>query len=123
MTTTTPPTARPRRASDLSETERSFVREMHDLHFGRFESLVVSRGELCSRPDAKKVQQIKFGASRDIPSLLSDFELKAQIIEFFVLVRSLEEGVIRSLEIRYGLPASIDIEQALGQGMTSKKFS
>lgn len=113
MAPMTPAPALPKRVSDLSEAERALLREMQELQFGRFESLRVAEGKLGWSAGTKKVQQIKFGASRDIPSVGSDFELKATQAEFFGLVRSLDQGVIRSLDIRYGLPSSIDVERPL----------
>jgi hypothetical protein len=41
---------------------------------------------------------------------LGDFELKTQMAEFFEYVRAVDAGEIRCLELRHGLPFSMEIE-------------
>ncbi|MBE7542238.1 MAG: hypothetical protein HS123_07715 [Solibacteraceae bacterium] len=43
-------------------------------------------------------------------SLASGFELKSQVADLFEYVRAVDEGEIRALEIRHGLPFSMEIE-------------
>jgi hypothetical protein len=103
---------RPTSTHDLSASERRFLHEMHDVGFGRFESLRIERGELVLDPWPTTVRGVKFGsvdtAAHTPP--LGDFELKAQMAEFFEYVRAVDAGEIRCLELRHGLPFSMEIE-------------
>ncbi len=46
--------------------------------------------------------------------------MKKQIIEFFEFVNCIRSGVIRRLEIRGGLPFSMDVEISAGGGEASE---
>lgn len=102
----------PASTRDLSASERRFLHEMHDVGFGRSESLRIERGELVLDPWPTTVRGIKFGsgdtAAHGPP--LGDFELKTQVAEFFEYVRSVDAGEIRCLELRHGLPFAMEIE-------------
>ena len=103
--------SRPTSTHDLSASERRFLHEMHDVGFGRFESLRVDRGSLVLDPWPTTVRGVKFGSvdtAAHKPPL--DFELKTQVAEFFEYVRSVDAGEIRCLELRHGLPFSMEIE-------------
>jgi len=107
------PVRRTKTTHDLTDVERTFLKAMSDLGFGRFESLGAIGGELACPPAAKRVQAIKFGtaeASRTIPPA---FELKAEAAEFFASIRSLEHAEIKNLTIRHGLPCSMEIDETL----------
>jgi hypothetical protein len=85
---------------------------MHDVGFGRFESLRIERGELVLDPWPTTVRGVKFGSvdtTAHTPPL-GDFELKTQMAEFFEYVRAVDAGEIRCLELRHGLPFSMEIE-------------
>ena len=102
---------RPKSTSDLSGTERRFLRTMQELGHGRFESIRVARGELILDPWPATIRSIKFGNTDpnrpiDVPA---DFELKDRIAEFFAYVRAIDSGIIRTLEVRGGLPFSMDV--------------
>ena len=103
--------------SDLRASERAFVAAMHRLGFGRFESLRISSGELVLDPWPTTVRGVKFAveeptASRTPPD---EFELKRQVIELVEYVRAVDAGEIRCLEIRHGLPFSMEVELAGAQ--------
>jgi len=57
------------------------------------------------------VRSVKFGnATSNQPELASgEFELKKQVADFVAHVRAVQEGVIRVLEVRGGLPFSMEI--------------
>src|SRR5262245_36646970 len=97
---------------DLSESERRFLVVMMELGFARFEALRIERGELVLDPWPMAVRSVKFGSPDAATSkpLTGDFELKRQTAEFFAYVRMIEAGEIRALEIRRGLPFSMEIE-------------
>ena len=105
---------RPAATRDLRASERVFVAAMTNLGFGRFEYLRIERGELVLDPSPSVVRDVKFGSSdtgteRALPA---DFELKPQVAELFEYIRDVEAGEIRCLEVKHGLPFSMEIEMA-----------
>jgi hypothetical protein len=105
--------SRPITTRDLLPSERTYLEAMHCLRYGRFESLRIERGELVVDPWPKTIRQVRFGASdpgcEKEPS--AEFRLKAQLAELFEYVRSIDAGEIRILEIRGGLPFSMQFVQ------------
>lgn len=98
--------------SELRASERSFLSAMQRMGFGRFEFLRIDNKELVLEPWPTSVHGLKFG-SKDVAEArpaTDEFQLKHQVIEFFDYVRSTETGEIRCLEIRHGLPFSMEIE-------------
>lgn len=106
--------SRPCSTHDLRPCERRFVQAMTTLGFGRFEYLRIDGGELVLDPWPISVRDVKFGSSdpgaaKEPPA---DFQLKPQVAELFAYVRSVDAGEIRTLEIKHGLPFSMEIEHA-----------
>jgi hypothetical protein len=105
--------SRPTTTCDLLPSERTYLDAMHYLRYGRFESLRIERGEMVVDPWPKTIRQVRFGASdpgcEKEPS--AEFRLKAQLAELFEYVRSIDAGEIRILEIRGGLPFSMQLVQ------------
>ena len=59
------------------------------------------------------VQGVKFGAEAAAERTTRlDCQLKRQVAEFFEYTRGIEAGEIRTLEIRHGLPFSMEVELA-----------
>ena len=90
---------------------------MSSVGFGRFEYLRIVRGELALDPWPAFVRGVKFcshdpGASR---TPMADFELKPQVAELFEYIRDVDAGEIRTLEVKSGLPFSMEIEMAGGR--------
>jgi hypothetical protein len=85
---------------------------MNELPFGRFEFLQIEKGELVLDPWPATVRGVRFSPTTPTPSRgpSGEFELKRQVIEFFEYVRAVESGEIRTLEIKHGLPFSMEIE-------------
>ena len=97
--------------SDLRPSELAFVHAMQKLGFGSFEALRVVAGELSLDPWPKMVKSIKFGSQdSSFADDSSDFALKHQVVQFIHCVRGLENGEIRQLEIRHGLPFAMDLD-------------
>jgi hypothetical protein len=97
---------------DLTPIEHRFIAEMQRLRFGRFERLPILHGQLVLEPWPKTVRGVKF-APADPPTTrtpVEDFELKHQVIELFRYVRDVGAGEIRCLEVRHGLPFSMEVE-------------
>ena len=107
---------RPSTTKDLRPSERRMIAAMRILRFGRFEYIRIERGEIVLNPWPASVREVKFG-SRDpgaakIPA--AEFELKPQIAELFEYVRAVDAGELRTLEVKGGLPFSMEIEMAGG---------
>lgn len=98
--------------SDLRASERAFVAAVQRLGFGRFEFLRIENGELVLDPWPTTVRGVKFGLGDAANSMIfpGEFELKRQVVEFFDYVRAVDAGEIRCLEVRHGLPFSMEIE-------------
>jgi hypothetical protein len=113
--------SRPSSTHDLSAPERRFVRAMRELGFGRFESLRIERGELVLDPWPTTVRSVKFGTEDLVKpnGLPTEFEFKRQVADFFEHVRALDSGEIRCLELRHGLPFSMEIAHGLASGNRS----
>lgn len=110
--------SRPTSTQDLLLSERTFVAGMTELGFARFEFLRIERGELVLDPWPLTVRYVKFGTPRSATQRRSSdqFELNAEIADFFEYVRALEAGEIRCLELRHGLPFSMEIEHCQPNG-------
>ena len=122
MSITTPSAAhgvRPRTTNDLTESERAVLKAMSDLWFGQFEHLAVTDGQLELHENSAIVREIKLGSKQSDPVRPEEFELKEEQAEFFALCRSLKSGEIKKVEIRHGLPCSMQIEEFVGQVLSN----
>ena len=104
---------------DLLPSEAAFLAAMQELGFGRFEYLQIRSGELVLNPGPVAVRDIKFAAAPNgaRPSA-STSELPQQVAEFFAYVREGDSGEIRELQVRHGLPFSMEIELAGAKNRT-----
>ena len=95
---------------DLSHSERRFLLAMNDLQFGRFEFLRIEQGELVLNPWPTTVRAVKIRSEAAATQVFpDDFELKPPSAEFFKHVRAMANGEIRCLEVRHGLPFSMEL--------------
>ena len=103
--------SRPTFVRHLLPSERRFVAAMDDIGFGRIERLVIRRGELVLDPWPTTVRAVKFGsAEAAMPKpLAGEFELRAEVAEFFEYVRGVDTGEIRCLALRHGRPFTMEI--------------
>ena len=107
---------RPVTLQDLLPSEAAFIAAMQQLSFGRFEYLQIHSGELVLDPGPVTVRDIKFGSPVTPGKLVeASSALRPQVAEFFEYVREVDAGEIRELEVRHGLPFSMEIEQAGGK--------
>lgn len=96
---------------DLLPPENRFIAAMQHLCFGRFEFLRIEKGELVLDPWPTTVQGVKFGSEGPATSPpQGEFQLKRQVVEFFEYVRAVDAGEILCLEVRHGLPFSMEVE-------------
>jgi len=111
-------TSKPHLSSDLTPMEQRFLAAMRTLRFGRFEYIQIRGGQIVLDPWPTVVRDVKFGSAdpsaAKVPA--ADFDLKAQVAELFAYVRSLDAGEIRTLEVKHGLPFSMEVEQHLMGG-------
>jgi hypothetical protein len=101
----------PLRFSDLSPAERLLATTIADLWFGRFESIRIDHGQPVLDPWPVIVRGVKFGsdALQRPRSASEDFELKRQCVELFDYIRRVGSGEIRCLEVRHGIPFSMEV--------------
>jgi hypothetical protein len=86
---------------------------MQWLDFGRIEDLQVRASEPVFEPAPRFVQKLKMGGEKGSrpEKTIDDFVLKHQIIEMFEELSRIECGEVLSIEVRHGLPFSMEIEQ------------
>ena len=107
--------ARPHSTTDLLPSERVFLAAIQQVGFGRFEYLQIRQGDLVLDPWPVAVRDVKFGVEPSGPDSCesrAEFDLKRQVADFFEYTRGVDAGEIRTLEIRHGLPFSMEIELA-----------
>ena len=103
----------PKSMRDLRPSERQFVDAMRRLGHGRFESVRIQRGELVLEPPPTPVRSVKFGKpTPNRPQHPSNaFDLKQEVAQLFEAVRGVDDGEIRVLEVRGGLPLCMEIAE------------
>lgn len=105
--------SRPCFTGDLTAPEQLFLAAMREVGFGRFEYIQLRKGQIVLDPSPVAVRDVKFGAeAADERTTRPDCQLKRQVAEFFEYTRDVEAGEIRTLEIRHGLPFSMEVELA-----------
>jgi hypothetical protein len=117
-----PSASRPCATRDLSPSERGFVILLQQLGFGHLESIRIRGGAVVLDPCPTVVRVLKFGAAESQPpSPSADFELKKSMSDLFEYIRGVDDGEIRRLEIRHGLPFSMQVEERISQGVPDVK--
>jgi hypothetical protein len=106
-------TSKPCFSGDLTVPEQRFLAAMRDVGFGRFEYVQIRKGQIVLDPGPVAVCDVKFGAEAARENTVRpDCQLKRQVVEFFEYTRDVDAGEIRTLEIRHGLPFSMEVELA-----------
>jgi hypothetical protein len=101
---------------DLSPSEQRFLAAMREVGFGRFEYVQIRKGQIVLDPWPAAVRDMKFGVEvAGEHSAHFDYQLKRQVAEFFEYTRDVDAGEIRTLEIRHGLPFSMEVELAVAR--------
>ena len=107
---------------DPVPSERRFKVTLNELSSGRLDFMRIQCGELVLDPAPTVMQVLKFGSAQwQSPSRCADFELKESLAELFEYIRGTDDGAIRCLEVRHGLPFSMEIEQRISRGMPDVK--
>ncbi len=88
---------------------------MQRLNFGRIEGLAIRGGEPQFQPPPRLVKDIKIGGENGPrPELtIEDFALKNAVIELFDHLSRIGDGTLESIEIKYGVPFKLVVEQAV----------
>jgi hypothetical protein len=103
-------------AGDLLPSEQRFLAAMREVAFGHFEYLQIRDGEIVLDPWPVAVRDVKFGVeAADTHLVTADYQLKRHVSEFFQYTRGIAVGEIRVLEIRHGLPLSMEVEREAGK--------
>jgi hypothetical protein len=98
--------------SSLPPALARLVELLQALNFGRVEALTVRGGQPVFDPPPRVIQKLKMGADNAPRPEIghSDFRLKDGVIELLEMIARLDNGEIRSIEVRCGLPVSAEIE-------------
>jgi len=98
--------------SSLAPSTARLIELMQALNYGRIETLHVRGGRPFLNPPPHVVQKLKMGgdnAARPEASY-ADFRLKDGVVELLQIIERLGNGEILSIEVRCGLPVSLEIE-------------
>ena len=98
--------------SELSEAQSCLIEMFQRLNFGRVEGLVVKRGQPVFEPAPRLVQKLLIGSDNGPrpESKLRDFILKQQTVEVLEVIGRIDDGRVHSIEVRNGLPVSMEVE-------------
>ena len=99
--------------STLSPARARLVELMQRKNFCTFLDLSVSDGQPVLDPPPRLIREIKPGSENGPrPELrLGDYALKAQVVGMFDLMDAMGTGVIKTLEVKHGLPFRMTIEE------------
>ena len=102
----------PERFRCLSPGQKRAVRLMQDLNCGWIQHLRVTGGEPVFDPLPEVTRRIKLGADNGPRSEMGirDFALRREHVQFFAHLSSLRDGVVKRIEVRHGLPCSMEVE-------------
>ena len=98
---------------DLSPARRELVELLQKINFGRIEGLAIHDGDPVLSPAVAVVRDIKFGGENGPrPEVgVGDFTLKAQVVDLFAHLDQMDKGIIRSLEVKHGLPFRMTVRE------------
>lgn len=101
--------------ASLSASRRRLLEAMQRLNFGRIEGLAIRNGEPVFQPAPRMIQDIKIGGENGPrPELtIDDFALKSSVIELFDHLSRIGDGTLESIEVKYGMPFKLVVEQAV----------
>ena len=110
--------------SDLRPSEREFVLAMQTLGFGHFEGVRGVAGQLALDPWPRMLQPVQFGGEEPgAASPPAQFQLKRQVVQFVERVRSIQNGEIRTLEVKtwFALVHASGVRQCRHGPVTSRQ--
>lgn len=106
--------------SSLSDAKRQLVELMQQLNFGRIEDLTIRRGDPDFGSLPKLIQKIKIGGENGPrPEFLqNDFVLKRQTLEMLDALIDVGDGKVLAIEVKHGLPFSMEVELTHAKALT-----
>jgi hypothetical protein len=104
--------------ASLSDSQCRLLELMQELNFGRIEALYVRGGKPAFDPAPQIIHKRKLGADNGPrPEVaFENFRLKQQTLEMFEAFRELGDGKILAIEVKHGLPFTLEIEHRLPVG-------
>jgi len=102
------------RKSSLTPPQARLVELMQRLNFGRIEDLHVRNGEPQFDPPPRVFRDVRPGrdnAPRPEAGK-ADFDLKTEIVDLFVHLEAVGDGVIERIEVQHGLPFRMTFGEA-----------
>jgi hypothetical protein len=108
--------SQPTNKSSLTPASAKLIELLQTLNFGRIEALKIQAGQPVFDPPPRVIQKLKIGADNAPRPEAghADFRLKAGVIELLQVIALLDDGEIRSIEVRCGLPVSAEVEWPQG---------
>ena len=99
--------------ASLSPQRKRLVELMQGLNFGSVEGLHVRAGEPTFNPPLRVIREVKFGGDNGprLEMARRDFALKAEVLDLFAQMDAMGDGIIRSLEVKHGLPFKMAVEE------------
>jgi hypothetical protein len=115
----------PKPKSSLSPLQQQLVLLMQELNFGRIEDLQVRAGEPVFNPPPRTVRKLKIGGENGPrPEMAcADFWLKSQAIELLDAIAGIGDGKVLAIEVKHGLPFSVEIELEGTAGTSTRRGS
>ena len=102
-------------SASLSPSQRQLVDLMRRINYGRIEALHIRAGAPVFDPPPRVVRKVKIGGENSPRREPSPNEpLKKDLIEMFDHMALVGDGVVRSIEVKNGMPFSLDIEETVG---------
>jgi hypothetical protein len=107
----------PTSKSSLTEAQCRLVELLSSLNFGRVEGLSVRDGQPAFDPAPRIIQKLKMGGENGPrpESSLPDYWLRAQTIEMLETIAAIGDGQILAIEVKNGLPFSLEIEHSCAE--------
>ncbi len=98
--------------SDLLESERKLVELMENLNFGRIEHLRFRDGKPILQPLPRVIAAVKMTSEdrKADSEIRSGWCLRQCLIDLFSLMQRVGEGELLVVDVRHGLPFSVEIE-------------
>lgn len=99
--------------SSLTRPQTQLVELLQTVNFGRIEGLLISGGQPDFRREPRIIWRLKVGGENETrpEAAMRDFRLKDQVVELFRLIAQLEGGHSISIEVRHGLPFTVEAER------------
>lgn len=95
------------RKNELSISQQKLLELMRQVGYGRINNLTVENGEPVLCLESSIERDLKLEAEDIRIKMTDDSQLKKKIIKCFDRLGEIEDGFIRKIEIRGGLPIQI----------------